>query len=103
MELLLMPLMVMGKVLIILPAAALLPAALLTWLSFRNRSRFCLASALLWVIYCLYEYGMYLRILCTGECNIRVDLLLIYPLLLIVTAVCLIMLLMTRKREGQRP
>jgi hypothetical protein len=28
---------------------------------------------------------MYARILCSGECNIRVDLLLIYPILLIVT------------------
>ena len=26
---------------------------------------------------------MYLRVLCMGECNIRIDLLLIYPLLLI--------------------
>jgi hypothetical protein len=28
---------------------------------------------------------MKLRILCSGECNIRVDLLLFYPLLLVLT------------------
>jgi hypothetical protein len=37
----------------------------------------------LWLLYAAYETGMKQRWLCTGECNIRVDLLLIYPLLLI--------------------
>ena len=37
---------------------------------------------LAWVAYGVYEYLMYRRVLCSGECNIRVDLLLIYPLLL---------------------
>ena len=33
--------------------------------------------------YCVYEYLMYARVLCSGECNIRVDLLLAYPALAI--------------------
>ena len=32
-----------------------------------------------------YEYAMKLRILCSGECNIRVDLLLLYPALLVLS------------------
>lgn len=44
-------------------------------------------AAVLWAAYGVYEYLMYARILCTGECNIRVDLLLIYPLLLLATIV----------------
>lgn len=40
-----------------------------------------LVLALLWVAYAGYEYLMYRRVLCSGECNIRVDLLLIYPVL----------------------
>ena len=36
----------------------------------------------LWLLYSVYEFLMYKRILCTGECNIRIDLLLIYPLIL---------------------
>lgn len=40
-----------------------------------------LVLALLWVAYAVYEYLMYTRVLCSGECNIRVDLLLIYPAL----------------------
>lgn len=37
--------------------------------------------ALAWCLYAAYEYLMYKRVLCTGECNIRVDLLLLYPVL----------------------
>jgi hypothetical protein len=40
-----------------------------------------LVLALLWLAYSGYEYLMYKRVLCSGECNIRVDLLLIYPAL----------------------
>lgn len=35
-----------------------------------------------WLLYAAYEYLMHLRVLCSGECNIRVDLLLLWPLLL---------------------
>ena len=39
-------------------------------------------AAIAWLVYAVYETAMARRILCSGECNIRVDLLLIYPLLL---------------------
>lgn len=39
----------------------------------------------MWGLYAAYETGMHQRWLCTGECNIRVDLLLIYPILLLAT------------------
>jgi hypothetical protein len=42
-------------------------------------------AAVAWLGYGAYELGMTLRWLCTGECNIRVDLLLIYPVLLAIT------------------
>ena len=45
--------------------------------------------ALLWLAYGVYEQLMTMRVLCTGECNIRVDLLLLYPLLLVATLVAL--------------
>ena len=41
--------------------------------------------ALLWLAYLPWEFLMYRRVLCSGECNIRVDLLLIYPVLLSAT------------------
>ena len=38
-------------------------------------------AALAWLVYFPYEQAMKLRILCSGECNIRIDLLLLYPVL----------------------
>ncbi len=46
-----------------------------------SRKRGFLILALAWLAYAGYEYLMYARVLCSGECNIRVDLLLIYPAL----------------------
>jgi hypothetical protein len=51
-----------------------------------------------WLLYAAYETAMRLRWLCTGECNIRVDLLLIYPLLLAATVVGIVSLLRARRR-----
>ena len=41
-----------------------------------------LTMAILWATYAIYEYLMYTRVLCSGDCNIRIDLLAIYPGLL---------------------
>jgi len=54
----------------------------LYWIS---RRRVILVAAGSWFCYLPYEWGMKLRILCSGECNIRVDLVLIYPVLLLVS------------------
>ena len=51
----------------------------------------------IWLLYAAYESAMRLRWLCTGECNIRVDLLLIYPFLLVTTVVGLVSLLRAGK------
>jgi hypothetical protein len=51
----------------------------------RTRKLGVLVLAGLWLLYAGYEYLMFMRVLCTGECNIRVDLLLIYPALLAAT------------------
>ena len=50
-----------------------------------TRTRLPLVTGVLWIIYGIYEYLMQIRVLCSGECNIRVDLLLIYPILLVYT------------------
>ena len=64
-----------------IPIALLIAIALaLGWRVSRRRG--ILVLAILWAAYALYEYLMFTRILCSGECNIRVDLLLIYPALL---------------------
>lgn len=61
---------------------ALLLASLLAFGWRRSGKRGFLVLAFLWAAYSVYEYLMYTRVLCSGECNIRIDLLLIYPALL---------------------
>ena len=72
------------------PVLALLLAAIFGALYVRCRSRVVLATALMWLAYFPYEMGMKLRILCSGECNIRVDLLLLYPVLLLLSVVSVV-------------
>lgn len=56
-----------------------------------------------WLLYAPYEYLMYVRVLCSGECNIRVDLLLLWPLLLCVSlAVPVRYLVRQFKASGRR-
>jgi hypothetical protein len=75
------------------PALALVPAALFVGFWIVGRQKVSLVAGLLWALYSGYEYLMKLRILCSGECNIRVDLLLIYPMLVLVSLVALIRLI----------
>ncbi len=52
--------------------------------------------------YVPYEYAMKLRILCSGECNIRVDLLLIYPVLAVSSLVALAIAVRAMSKRGSR-
>jgi hypothetical protein len=81
------------------PIIAFLPFLALLGLYFWSKRRFVLIAALLWSSYIPYEYGMKLRILCSGECNIRVDLLLIYPVLAVLSMIALAIGLRTILRK----
>jgi hypothetical protein len=59
--------------------------------------RTAIVVGVIWLLYAAYETAMRLRWLCSGECNIRVDLLLIYPLLLAATLVGIVSLLRARQ------
>jgi hypothetical protein len=63
------------------PWLASVPAVLLAVVAYYRRSRFAWVVAALWLIYAVYEFAISIRLLCSGECNIRVDLLLLAPLL----------------------
>jgi hypothetical protein len=80
--------------------AAVLAIALLG-LGWRMRRRVAVGVGLLWLLYAPYELGMKRRWLCSGECNIRIDLLLIYPVLALGLIVACISLL--RARRGTAP
>lgn len=71
------------------PWLALAPFACFVALYLRSRSISALAAAMAWLVYLPYEYAMKMRWLCSGECNIRVDLLVLYPLLLFVSLTAL--------------
>ncbi len=60
-----------------------IPAAIYFLVLFaRAKQRKCLSAALLWLIPLPYE--AFILSTCTGECNIRVDLLVVLPLELVV-------------------
>ena len=84
------PLRMMGDWLIGQPELALLPAAVFLALYAARRRRLALIAGVTWLLYTLYEYGMRRRILCGGECDIRVDLLVIYPALLVLSVAALV-------------
>jgi len=99
MELLFLPLTAMGIVFILAPFLALVPAIVFTCLYAISKRFFILLTGLLWLVYMFYETAMKLRILCSGECNIRVDLLLIYPLLLATSAIATIIYIRHRVKS----
>ena len=73
------------------PALTLLMAAGCAGLWLWRRGRAAAVATVSWLVYGAYEGLMKARILCSGECNIRVDLLVIYPFLIIVSLITLIM------------
>lgn len=66
-----------------------------------RRTPGALLAVVVWLLYAPYEYLVYARVLCSGECNIRVDLLLLWPLLAIVTLA--VPIRAARLRAGPRP
>jgi len=89
------------SVLMMLPLLVLVPIALGIWFYTMTRRGVHLASALLWAAYGVYEILMQARILCSGECNIRVDLLVIYPLLVFLLLASLVSI--ARSRQPSKP
>jgi hypothetical protein len=71
------------------PLVALLVAVVFGALWRWRGRRAAAIAAVAWGGYAVYESLMKARVLCSGECNIRVDLLLIYPLLLAVSIAAL--------------
>lgn len=72
-------------ILIQYPYIALLIAAVLALLGFWGKQLWLKIAAWCWLGYGIWEYLMHFRILCQGDCNIRIDLFMIYPALIFVT------------------
>src|SRR5437763_15552652 len=67
------------SILIEYPLLAALPSIAFVGLYRVTRRPFVLVLGLAWVLYGIYEYAMQKRVLCSGDGNIRMDLLGIYP------------------------
>ena len=80
------------------PLLAAVIGVLLLWLGRATRRRAAVISGVLWLVYAVYETGMHERWLCSGECNIRIDLLAIYPALLVGSLAAAISLLRGPRR-----
>lgn len=65
------------------PVLAAVVGAVLVGLGRHRHRRVAIGVGVVWLLYALYEFGMKQRWLCSGECDIRIDLLVIYPVLLI--------------------
>ena len=65
------------------PVLAAAIGALLLRLGRRAHRRVAIGAGIAWLLSAVYEFGMKRRWLCSGECNIRIDILLVYPLLVI--------------------
>ncbi len=83
------------------PWLAFIPAALFLVAYEMTKRRLAFWTAVLWILYAVYEFGMKRRWLCTGECNIRVDLLLIYPVLALLSLVAAIQALRAVLRRSK--
>jgi hypothetical protein len=83
------------------PWLAAVIGALFVTLGWRARRWGVVTIGVLWVLYAAYETGMHQRWLCTGECNIRVDLLLIYPILVLASAGAVMSLRRARPPSGR--
>lgn len=82
------------------PFLALVPGLVFLVLGLRTGSRVARAVGVVWCLYCLYEYGMKARVLCSGECNIRVDLVLLYPILIGWSLAAIVSVVRRRRRPA---
>ena len=82
------------------PLFAFLPALAFGGLYWLKRRTGILVAACCWGAYATLETLNKARITCSGECNIRVDLLIAYPLLWIVSIVAVALFCLPGKRDG---
>jgi hypothetical protein len=65
------------------PILAAAIGAVLLAVGRRARRGVVVSVGVVWLLYAGYELGNQQRWWCSGECNIRIDLLVIYPVLLL--------------------
>jgi hypothetical protein len=92
--------MIFPRIFVEYPWLALLPAVAFGTIAFRRHRAVAWVAAVAWLAYALYEEAMTRRILCSGECNIRVDLLMLYPALVMLSLVAVFSALRARRARA---
>ena len=59
-----------------------------------------IAAGVMWLLYSLYEFAIKQRWLCRGDCDIRADLIFIYPVLFLVSVAAIVSLLIKPRPAG---
>ena len=72
------------------PWIALVPAVIFFLLYSPFRLKFVLTAALLWTVYSIYELAIWAGLFCDQDCNIRIDLLAIYPILAVISGLAIL-------------
>ena len=72
------------------PLLTIVPIVIFVALGVASRRVLPWIAAATWLSYGIWEFLASRRVTCSGECNIRADLLLIVPILAVVSIACLI-------------
>ena len=68
---------------------AAVPAIAFYFMYRSKRRRLIAVTSALWAFYMLYELSISLGITCPERCNIRIDLLVIFPILFVMSALAI--------------
>ncbi|MCF6320696.1 MAG: hypothetical protein L3J32_02880 [Rhizobiaceae bacterium] len=82
------------------PWLAAIPALLFFWMYNRFKLKVILYTALLWAVYLIYELGIYFGLLCDEDCNIRIDLFAIYPLLAVMSLLAIAWVVFSKLKKS---
>jgi hypothetical protein len=81
----------LGSIFIPHPYIALIPTIIFGLFYLKSKNKVILATTVLWLLYAVYEELHLLRVVCSGECNFRIDLLLIYLVLIVLSIIAFVL------------
>ena len=82
MDILLIPVKLMGFIFIPVPFIAFVISIIFYFIFKKHASKTAFVTVFLWFVYGAYESMLRFGYLCPEGCNIRIDLIVIYPVLL---------------------
>ena len=84
-----------------IPLLAAIPGIAFLVLYRLRRRMVILITSILWLLYMFYELSIKFGLVCPEGCNIRVDLLLIFPILLFMSALAMVFYFSKRRTPSR--